>query len=137
MVGIALVILLLAGSLASFFTSRRARNLGKNMWSPSSRKMAFHLLVPLAAGGIFCILMAYHGYGRMVSSVPQVFYGLALINAGKFTFHEIRYLGYTEILLGLLTAFLLDYGILMWAIGFGFLHIFYGILMYVKYGRKA
>jgi len=81
--------------------------------------------------------MAYHGYGRMVSSATLVFYGLALINAGKFTFREIRYLGYTEILLGLLTAFLLDYGILMWAIGFGFLHIFYGILMHVKYERKA
>lgn len=137
LIGIAIAIFLVAGVFATFFTVRRAQRLGKKVWSPSSRKVAFHLLVPLIGGGIFCILLAYHGYGGLVSGATLVFYGMALLNAGKFTFREIRYLGYTLIVLGLIATLILDYGILMWAIGFGFFHILYGIMMYLKYERKA
>ncbi|HMI66070.1 MAG TPA: hypothetical protein VK517_08550, partial [Cyclobacteriaceae bacterium] len=62
-----------------------------------------------------------------------IFYGLALINASPNLYEEIRYLGYSEILLGLLCAVLPNYGLLFWAIGFGLFHILYGAVMYKKY----
>ena len=71
-----------------------------------------------------------------VSSACLVFYGLALINASKYTLTDIRYLGYCEIVLGLTNMFFIGYGLYFWAMGFGVLHIFYGIIMWNKYERS-
>ena len=48
-----------------------------------------------------------------------------------------KYLGISEIILGLLATYFIGYGMLFWAIGFGGLHIVYGILMYFKYEFNA
>ena len=63
-----------------------------------------------------------------------IFYGIALIQGGRHTISEIQWLGYIEILLGLLCALWPVYGLLFWATGFGLLHIIYGIIMSLKYG---
>lgn len=95
------------------------------------------MLVPLLTGGLFCLALVLHGNGfvLMVSPAMLLFYGLALINSSKFTLHDIRYLGYLEVILGLIAAFLPGYGLLFWAIGFGVLHIVYGGIMWFKYDR--
>ena len=77
----------------------------------------------------------YHGGYFLLPSIMLVFYGLALINASKYTLEDIRHLGYCEIVLGLLSAWFIGYGLLFWAIGFGVLHIVYGTIMYFKYDR--
>jgi hypothetical protein len=64
-----------------------------------------------------------------------VFYGLGLVNASKYTVTDIRYLGYAEIILGILALFNLYHGLLFWALGFGVMHIIYGTLMWWKYER--
>ena len=64
-----------------------------------------------------------------------IFYGLTLVNASKYTFDDIKYLGFIEIGLGLVATLYLGYGLFFWAIGFGVLHIIYGIFMYLKYDR--
>ncbi|MES2397617.1 MAG: hypothetical protein V4549_16525 [Bacteroidota bacterium] len=64
-----------------------------------------------------------------------LFYGLALINASKYTLNDIRYLGICEIVLGLIASLYIGYGLLFWAAGFGVLHIVYGAVMYYKYER--
>ena len=62
-----------------------------------------------------------------------IFYGLALLNAGKFTYGEIFYLGILEIITGLIAALLPSQGLIFWIVGFGILHIVYGLVMYRKY----
>jgi hypothetical protein len=64
-----------------------------------------------------------------------IFYGLALVNGSKYTLGEIRYLGYGQIILGILNCFAVGYGLYFWAMGFGVLHILYGIIMWQKYER--
>jgi hypothetical protein len=71
----------------------------------------------------------------MVASAMLIFYGLSLVNAGKFTFGEIHYLGLTEIVLGILAGVFINYGLLLWAMGFGLMHIVYGTVMYYRYDR--
>jgi hypothetical protein len=66
-----------------------------------------------------------------------VFYGLALVNASKYTLTDIRYLGITEIILGILNIFFLRRGLYFWALGFGVLHIIYGLVMWWKYERAV
>lgn len=65
-----------------------------------------------------------------------LFYGMALINASKYTYDDIRYFGICEIILGLINAFNLGNGLLYWSLGFGVLHIVYGAVMWFKYERK-
>ena len=63
-----------------------------------------------------------------------IFYGLALVNASKYTITEIRSLGVIEISLGLVSMWWIGHGLLFWSIGFGILHIVYGIIMQRRYG---
>jgi hypothetical protein len=57
------------------------------------------------------------------------------LNASKYTLPETRYLGYSEMLLGIISLWFIGYGIYFWALGFGVLHIIYGVFMWWKYER--
>ena len=89
----------------------------------------------MAAGGIFIILLYEAAYIPLIAPSMLLFYGLALLNAGNFTFSDIRQLGMVEIVLGLLATAFPGKGLLFWIIGFGVFHIIYGIIIYVKYER--
>ena len=73
----------------------------------------------------------------MVMPGLLVFYGLALLNASKYTLDEIRWLGLTQIGLGLLAMLHPGWGLIYFALGFGLGHIGYGLLMYNRYERPA
>lgn len=118
---------------AIYFTTRKAKRIGQPIWDNTAKRLLINLFVPLAAGGLFCLALVYHYYFILVAPATLVFYGLALLNASKYTLHDIRYLAITEIGLGILGAFFIGYGLLLWTIGFGVMHIIYGTIMYYKY----
>jgi hypothetical protein len=118
-----------------FFTTRKAKQKGQKIWDKLTQKLLLNLLIPLAAGGIFCLALMKHGEFGLVAPATLVFYGLALVNAGKYTLSDIHYLGLSEIVLGLIASFYIGYGLEFWAIGFGVLHIIYGTIMYFKYEK--
>ena len=120
-----------------FFTTRKAKRSGQKIWDKLTIRLLISLAIPLVVGGIFCCAMIYHDLFGLVAPATLVFYGLALVNASKYTLSDIRYLGLLEILLGLIALFFLGYGLEVWTIGFGFLHILYGALMYFKYEKDA
>jgi hypothetical protein len=131
-----LVILIFAIGFGIFFTARKARKAGLKVWDKTTERMLINLLLPLVAGGIFCLILIFKWQLiGLVAPVTLLFYGMALINASKYTFHDIRYLGVSEVILGLIGTYFIGYGLLIWAIGFGILHIVYGLLMYYKYER--
>jgi predicted lysophospholipase L1 biosynthesis ABC-type transport system permease subunit len=132
---IALTVLVLAMAGAFWFTWRRSRRLVQSLWDASARRMAINLALPLAAGGVFCLALIWHGLPGLVAPALLLFYGLALLNASKYTLDEIRWLGLSEVVLGLLASFWVGAGLLFWALGFGVLHIFYGSLMYLRHER--
>lgn len=127
------IVLVLALASGIFFTSRKARREGMPIWDALTRRLLVALFLPLITGGIFCLALAYHGLIGLVAPATLVFYGLALLNASKYTLSDIRYLGLSEIALGLIGSFLIGYGLDLWALGFGLLHIVYGLAMYRKY----
>ncbi|MDX2001544.1 MAG: hypothetical protein SFW35_03880 [Chitinophagales bacterium] len=129
------LILFSAIAFGIFFTTRKARKDGLKVWDLSSQRLLINLAIPLVAGGLLCLIMLYHGTIGYVPPMTLLFYGMALINASKYTLNDIRYLGLLEILLGLLSAVFLGYGFYFWVLGFGILHIVYGTVMYFKYER--
>ncbi len=132
---IALAIVVLAIALAGgyYFTWKKTRSNGQKFWNSASRRMVAHMAVPLIAGAMFCILFLYNRHEVYIAPACLVFYGLALINGSKYTISDIMYLGYSELVLGFICMFLPGYGLTCWAIGFGVLHILYGIIMWNKY----
>ena len=120
---------------AAWFTYRRSRSTGQGMWDPSAQRLLINLLIPLGAGGMFCLALLWHNDAFLVAPATLLFYGLALLNASKYTLDEIRWLGLSEVVLGILACFWTGAGLLFWAIGFGVLHIVYGTLMYLRHER--
>lgn len=123
---------------ALYFSGKKAKRNGYKLFDHTAWRLLINMLIPLAAGGIFCISMLYHGrsFILLVSPAMLIFYGLALVNGSKYTLHDIRYLGCLQIALGLVACFYIGYGLLFWAIGFGVLHIIYGAMMWFKYDRN-
>jgi predicted lysophospholipase L1 biosynthesis ABC-type transport system permease subunit len=131
----AALVLVLAVGTGIYLTTRKAKRDGNSIFDSSAKKLLINLFIPLAAGGLFCLALVYHGSIIYVPAVMLIFYGLALINASKYTRDDVRSLGLIEVLLGLLASFILGYGLMFWALGFGVMHIAYGIYMYLKYER--
>ncbi|MBC6696763.1 hypothetical protein H8B14_01435 [Hymenobacter sp. BT190] len=135
LVGLAAGIIVAALLVATFFTWRRARHQGQPLWTALGRRLALSLAIPLIAGGLFCLALFVRGAVSLVVPGLLLFYGLALLNASKYTLEEIRWLGLTQIALGLLAVLLPGAGLLFFALGFGLGHIGYGLLMYNRYER--
>jgi hypothetical protein len=133
---VASLTILSAVGFGILFTTRHARKKGQSIWDASARRLLVSLFVPLSAGGLFCLAMLYHGSIAYLAPATLVFYGLALVNGSKYTLDDVYYLGLTEIGLGIVAMFLLRYGLEFWVIGFGFLHIIYGAMMYFKYEKN-
>ena len=120
---------------AYYFSNRKAKRMGQNLFDHSAIRVLINLCIPLSAGGIFCLALLFQGSIIYIAPAMLLFYGLALVNASKYTYDDIRYFGICEIVLGLICAFDLGNGLLYWAIGFGVLHIIYGTTMWFKYEK--
>jgi hypothetical protein len=127
---IAAIVLLLAVSGAVCLSYRMARKAGQKLWSNPTKNLLIHFLIPLVSGGVFILILIAQNKPELVPAAMLVFYGLSLVNAGKFTFGEIQSLGLTSVVLGLLAGILPAQGLLLWSAGFGLMHIIYGTVMY-------
>lgn len=128
-------VLFLALVSALLDSQRKAQKQDKKAWNATSRRMLASMAVPLFTGGILILLLISNGLLGLIAPLTLVFYGLALYNAGAYTIREVRVMGYVQMILGLLNMAFISYGLLFWAIGFGVVHIIYGIYMYFRFER--
>ncbi|HRN79575.1 MAG TPA: hypothetical protein PKY29_05590 [Ferruginibacter sp.] len=121
---------------AFVFTWIKSKKEGIPVWGNASKRVLASVGIPMIVGGIFLFRLLQFGTFGLVAPACLIFYGLGLVNAAKYTLNEIKYLGYTEIILGLISMWFIGYGLYFWAIGFGLMHIVYGIWMWLKYDYK-
>ncbi len=129
----ALIVLILALAGSLYFSYKKSKKKGLKVWTPVSKKLLVNLFVPLFAGGFFIMMLLFAKQWNLIVPAMLIFYGLALINAGKFTLSEVFYLGITEIITGMLAGIFQGSPLFFWIFGFGLLHIGYGLFMYRKY----
>ena len=122
---------------AFIFTWIKSKKEGIPVWGTSAKRLLVNVSVPLIVGAVFLFKMLHYGTFGLIAPGCLIFYGLALMNASKYTLNEIRYLGYCQILLGIINLWFVGYGLYFWAAGFGFLHIIYGVFMWLRYERNA
>ena len=125
-----LIISLIVGII---FTVNKSKRLGEKIWTKQSQILLTNLAIPLVVGGIVCLLFYLKAEYGVIAPLTLIFYGLALINASKYTLGEIRSLGILNCILGIIGLYFIGYGLLLWAIGFGVLHIIYGVMMKIKH----
>jgi hypothetical protein len=133
-IGLGALILILAIGAGVFFTAQKAKKANQKVWNSQAKRLLINLSIPLVTGGLLSLIFLSRGFIGIIAPLTLIFYGLALVNASKYTHEEIRSLGIIEIALGLLSAYFIGFGLLFWAIGFGLLHIVYGIIMHYRYG---
>jgi hypothetical protein len=134
---IAIVTLIAAFILAFIFTYYRTVKKGASIWSTTSRRLLVAVAIPLIAGGIYLLKEMEIGHYALIAPGCLIFYGLALVNASKYTLGEVKYLGYSQIILGVINCWMIGYGLYFWAIGFGIFHIIYGVIMWNRYERNV
>lgn len=133
---IAALVLILSIITAIFLSVDKAKKTDEKIWNTASKRLLLNFMIPLATGGFFIIFLIEKNMFGLIAPLNLIFYGLACVNASKYTLGDVRYLGLTIIGLGLLSTWFLGYGILFWALGFGVCHILYGAIMHFKYDRK-
>jgi hypothetical protein len=132
---LAILILILAVGTAVFLSYKKADKKGEKIWNAVSRQLLVNMAVPLVTGGILILVLISKDLIGFIAPVSLLFYGLSLYNAGKFTYDEVKFLGMIQIGLGLLSSYFVEYGVLFWAVGFGVVHIIYGIYIHFRYER--
>ncbi len=130
------LIALLSAVTGIFLTTRKAKKHGAKIWDATSRRLVFNFLIPLIAGGLYILIILSQGKYGQAGGLMLIFYGLALVNASKYSIGDICYLGYVQIILGLIGAWKPGYGFWLWVLGFGVMHIIYGSWMHFKYDVK-
>ena len=136
LIGIAGGVFIISIAAGVLLTIKETKKNKQSIWDKNSKLLLINLLIPLFTGGIFGLILIWHQLFVLVAPITLIFYGLALVNASKYTLNDIKYLGILEIGLGLISAIFVGKGLLFWAIGFGILHIIYGTLMHFKYNRS-
>tara|TARA_R110002020_G_scaffold240057_3_gene452707 strand:- start:1075 stop:1683 length:609 start_codon:yes stop_codon:yes gene_type:complete len=117
---------------AYLLTTQRAKKNNEKIWDTTTRRLLLNFLIPLVTGGIYIIIKLNSQHYGLTASLMLIFYGLALVNASKYTIGNVKFLGYAQIIIGLICAALPGYGFWFWLLGFGLFHIIYGSIMYLK-----
>jgi hypothetical protein len=130
-------VFLVALSTAFLFTWTKAKKEGVAIWGTTSKRLLWNTILPMGVGGVVILRMISLQYYDLVAAVSLIFYGLALINGSKYTLGEVKYLGYAIVITGLIGLWIPRQGLLLWALGFGVLHILYGFTMWWKYERRT
>ena len=121
---------------AFIFTWIKSKKEGIPLWGKAAKRLSINISIPLIVGAVFLFKLIHFGTFGLVAPGCLIFYGLALINASRYTLDEVRYLGYLQIILGMINLWFVGYGLYFWALGFGIMHIIYGTYMWWKYERS-
>lgn len=133
---IAMAVLVAAVITGFIMTLKKSKKSGEKIWDSTSKRLVFNFAIPLVVGGLFCLVLMQQGMAGLVAPATLIFYGLACVNASKYTMGDVRYMGIAFIIIGLISTQFIGYGLYFWALGFGVCHILYGSLMYYKYDRN-
>ena len=87
---VAMIIMVLAISSGAYFTIKKAKPIIFQIWDVTTKKLLYNFAIPLGIGGLFCAGLLYHGLHGLLSPATLIFYGLALFNAGNYTFQTLN-----------------------------------------------
>ncbi|HEY4539305.1 MAG TPA: hypothetical protein VIG94_04750 [Faecalibacter sp.] len=131
-----IITLIVACSGGVYFIAKKSKRNGESFINSVTKRILIRFLTILGIGGLVCGLLYYHLSFVYVAPSTLLFYGLALLYIERDTIKELKYLAFVEIILGLLAFYFIYNGLLFWTIGFGIVHLFFGVFLVNKYKDK-
>jgi amino acid transporter len=120
-----------------FFSYRRSKKMQLSFWNKPTRQLILSVAIPFVAGSFIILWVLDNQLYFLLFPLSLIIYGIAIFCGSRYSTDEARYLAVSEMFLGCLSLWLSEvYGLLMWAIGFGVLHIIYGAVVWNRYERR-
>jgi len=130
-----LVEAILAVSIGFFALWQKAKNSGESLISVPAKKFASAFAPPIVAGIILTALFYYREFFAFLPCAWLTLYGTAVVTGGAYSVRIVPIVGWIFIALGAVAAFApANAGNLLMALGFGVLHIVFGLIVARRYG---
>jgi hypothetical protein len=124
----------LAMAITGIAMQLKARRAGLPLTSGPARKFALSFLPPLAAGAVLTLFLWRHGLSSTLPGTWLLLYGTGVTTGGAFSVPVVPIMGIAFMALGLVALAVPPLNTLCMALGFGALHIIFGIWIARKYG---
>jgi hypothetical protein len=125
---------MIGASIGALAVHLKAQQTGVTLTSGPARKFAFSFLPPLAAGALLTSTLYSAGMLRSLPGTWLLLYGTGVVTGGAFSVSVVPVMGAFFMITGVLALLAPAWGNLAMAIGFGGLHIFFGLLVARRYG---
>jgi hypothetical protein len=124
-----------AATVGSIGIARKARRLGVPLLSGPGRKFALGFLPPLLAGVLLTGAVYYLRVPQLLPAMWLLLFGAAVLGAGTQSVPPVPLMGACFMVLGAVALVgPPDWADILLGLGFGLLHIVFGIVIAVKYG---
>jgi len=126
---------LLAFSIGLLAMWQKSKNIETSLASAPARKFAFGFVPPIIAGIVITGLLYFQGLFEYLPVVWLTLYGTAVVTGGAYSVKTVPIMGWLFIALGAIAVFIPSYyGDLMMGLGFGVLHLVFGLIIARKFG---
>lgn len=115
--------------------AKKSRRLKLPMWSETARRFLLSFTPPMLAGALLTTVLYQNGFSDLIPGIWLLLYGTAVIAGGTYSVPVVPVMGLCFMLLGTLALIgPVSWGQNMLALGFGGLHILFGVWIARKYG---
>ncbi|MDH7943351.1 hypothetical protein QGM61_05925 [Pseudohongiella sp. SYSU M77423] len=133
-VGIWMIELLIATTVASGFTVLKTRRQGRSLRLATTRKLLGAFLPSMIAGGLLTLAGYMHGFHALLPGIWLTLYGAAVMTAGAWSVRVLRIMGGLFMALGSIALVMPGIGNTLMGVGFGGLHCIFGFIIWRRYG---
>jgi hypothetical protein len=130
-----LIASVVALTIGGWSMALKARRAGTSVFSYSGRRFVLSYVPPLAVGALLTLVLVRAGLYSPLPGTWLLLYGTGVVTGGAFSVRVVPVMGLCFMALGTL-AFLVPPGWGDWlmAMGFGGLHIIFGLIIARRYG---
>lgn len=121
--------------ISIFAMNRKAKAAESSLLSTPARKFLFSLTPPLLAGALLTVVIWEIKRPDFLPGMWLLLYGTGVVTGGAFSVRIVPVMGLCFMVLGAITLFCpWAWGNYLMAVGFGILHIIFGIVIARKHG---
>ncbi|PKL76653.1 MAG: hypothetical protein CVV27_09165 [Candidatus Melainabacteria bacterium HGW-Melainabacteria-1] len=121
--------------ISMLMMAKKSRRLQLPMWSETGRRFFFSFMPPMLAMALLTAVLYQHSFSELIPGLWLLLYGAAVVAGGTYSVQIVPVMGLSFMLLGTICLI----GPLSWstpllALGFGGLHLLFGMWIARKYG---
>lgn len=130
-----LVAAALSAAVALFAMARKSKEVGTSLLNGPGRKFVLGFAPPVAVGGVMTIVLFAEGLVHLLPGAWLLLYGAGVVTGGAYSVKSVPLMGVGFMIVGGATLLAPPaWGNTLMAVGFGVLHIVFGLIIWRKHG---